>query len=173
MKPAFDLDNIDIVVLDIDGVLTDARIGYAGDEHEIKFFNVRDGLGINLLRRAGFRVGLLSGRGSEANRRRARELALDFIIEGEKDKAAGFDRLLHDLGATPEQCCYLGDDLIDLPVLRRVGLAVAVADAAEEVKRVAAVVTRRKGGQGAVRELAEWLLKEQGRWTEVIEAYGE
>lgn len=171
MKPSDKADAIRVVVLDIDGVLTDGRTGYAESAHELKFFNVRDGLGIKLLQAAGLKVGVLSGRRSRANRRRASELSLDFIIEGESDKAAAFERLLEDLGVGSEACCYIGDDLVDIAVMRIAGLAVAVADAAPETQEAADWVTRRGGGRGAVREAAEWLLKEQGRWQEVIAPY--
>ncbi|MBN2451374.1 MAG: HAD-IIIA family hydrolase [Lentisphaeria bacterium] len=162
---------IRIVVLDVDGVLTDARTGYGCGEEEIKFFNVRDGLGIKLLQAAGLRVGILSGRSSAANRRRASELALDFVLETRDDKGAALERLLRELGAEGNACCYVGDDLIDLPAMRRAGLAVAVADAAEEVRARAHFTTRARGGEGAVREVAEWLLRQQGAWENVVARY--
>jgi 3-deoxy-D-manno-octulosonate 8-phosphate phosphatase (KDO 8-P phosphatase) len=165
------VERIRAVVLDVDGVLTDGRIGYGADPHETKFFDVRDGLGVKLLQAAGIKVALLSGRSSPANRWRAEELALDAVVEGEADKVAGLGRLLRELGAEAEECCFVGDDLVDVPVMRRVGLAVAVADAAEDVRRVAHLVTSRAGGHGAVREFAEWLLKQTGRWQEVTRRY--
>lgn len=164
-------DQIRAVILDVDGVLTDGRIGYGDGPDEIKFFDVRDGLGVRLLQAAGLRVGLLSGRASPANRRRAAELRLEGVVEGESDKLTGLTRLAEQFGVAPTECCYVGDDLIDVPVLRRVGLAVAVADAAAEVRRVAHWVTERPGGRGAVREVAERLLKEAGRWQEVSQRY--
>lgn len=159
------------LVLDVDGVLTDGRIGYGADPHEVKFFDVRDGLGVKLLQAAGLKVAILSGRASPANRRRAEELGLDAVVEGAGDKVAGLDRLLRELGVTAAECAYLGDDLVDVPVMRRVGLAVAVADAADEVRAVAHRVLARPGGHGAVRELAEWLLRQNGRWQEVTRRY--
>ncbi len=164
-------DQIRAVILDVDGVLTDGRIGYGDGPDEIKFFDVRDGLGVRLLQAAGLRVGLLSGRASPANRRRAAELRLDGVVEGESDKLTGLTRLVEQFGVAPAECCFVGDDLIDVPVLRRVGLAVAVADAAAEVRRAAHWVTERPGGRGAVREVAERLLKEAGRWQEVSQRY--
>lgn len=164
-------DQIRAVILDVDGVLTDGRIGYGDGPDEIKFFDVRDGLGVRLLQAAGLRVGLLSGRASPANRRRATELRLDGVVEGESDKLAGLTRLVGQFGVAPAECCFVGDDLIDVPVLRRVGLAVAVADAAPEVRRVAHWVTERPGGHGAVREVAERLLKQAGRWQEISQRY--
>ena len=114
---------------------------------------------------------MLSGRASQANRQRAQELRLDVVIEGQSDKLAGLGKALAELGVAAEECCYVGDDLIDVPVLRRVGLAVAVADAADEVRAAAHLVTRHSGGRGAVREVAEWLLKQTGRWQEVAQRY--
>jgi len=165
------IDRIRAVILDVDGVLTDGRIGYAGDPDEIKFFDVRDGLGVKLLQAAGLKVGLLSGRASPANRRRAEELRLDGVVEGEADKIRGLTRLLEQFALEPAECCFVGDDLIDVPVLRRVGLGVAVADAAAEVRQAAHWVTDRPGGHGAVREVAERLLKQAGRWQEVTRRY--
>jgi 3-deoxy-D-manno-octulosonate 8-phosphate phosphatase (KDO 8-P phosphatase) len=165
------VERIRAVILDIDGVLTDGRIGYSAEAHELKFFDVHDGLGVKLLQAAGLKVALLSGRSSLANRRRAQELGLDAVVEGESDKVAGLERVLHLLGVAADECCYLGDDLVDVPVMRRVGLALAVADAAEEVRGVAHRVTARAGGRGAVRELAEWLLRQTGRWQEVTRRY--
>ncbi|NLF16108.1 MAG: HAD-IIIA family hydrolase [Lentisphaerae bacterium] len=171
MNTATAADHIGAVILDVDGVLTDGRIGYGSGPDEIKFFDVRDGLGIRLLQNAGVRVCLLSGRASPANRRRAEELRLDAVVEGATDKTAGLQGLLERLGLSAAACCYVGDDLIDIPVLRRVGLAVAVADAAEEVRAVAHWVTAAPGGRGAVREVAERLLKARGVWSEVCRRY--
>jgi len=162
---------IKAVVLDVDGVLTDARTGYGPDEHEIKFFSVRDGLGVDLARQAGLLVGIISGRRSKANARRAEELKLDFAFQGERDKAAAFARLLAERGLTAEECLYIGDDLIDIPVMRRAGLAVAVADAAPELDLCSDFRTLAKGGAGAVRETLEWLLKEQGKWQDLVAKY--
>ena len=160
------------VILDIDGVLTDGRIGYGGDANEIKFFDVRDGQGIRLLLDAGLAVGVLSGRTSTANTVRARELGLSFAFQGEKDKMAGFERLLQQQGIRAGQCLVVGDDLPDIPVMRRAGVAVVVADAAPEVRQSAHWVCRAPGGRGAVREVAEWLLKAKDLWTDVLKRYG-
>ena len=125
--------SIRAVILDVDGVLTDGRIGYGGGPEEFKFFDVRDGHGVKLLRRAGLRVGMLSGRESAANRRRADELGLDFVYQGEKDKRAALEKLLGEQHLDAPECLYVGDDVVDIPVMRRVGIGVAVADAAAEV----------------------------------------
>lgn len=172
MKPATETSQIKAVVLDIDGVLTDGRTGYGGgSDDEIKFFDVQDGLGIRLLIDAGFLVGVLSGRKSKANRRRARELRLSFMLEGVRDKREGFTHFLQQQGLDACQCLYVGDDLIDLPVMARAGIAVAVGNAVDEVKAKAHWVCQKRGGRGAVREMAEMLLKETGQWQAVVSSY--
>ena len=162
---------IKAVVLDVDGVLTDCRIGYSETEHEIKFFNVRDGLGISLARKSGLLVGILSGRTSQANRIRAKELKLDFIYERKLDKAEALKQLCSEFNITPDECFYVGDDLIDIPPAKISGISVAVADAAPELVSICSFQTKAKGGKGAVREAVEWLLKEQGKWNEIIQNY--
>jgi len=163
---------IKAIVLDIDGVLTDGRIGYgAGSEDEIKFFDVRDGHGLKLASRAGVQVGILSGRRSKANKTRAAELGMDFLYEGMKDKLEGFKLLLKERGLSAKDCLYVGDDLVDMPPMREAGVAVAVADAVKELDLVADFRTKAPGGRGAVRETVEWLLKEQGKWDSVVRKY--
>ena len=161
---------IKAVVLDVDGVLTDGRAGYGAAE-EIEFVNMRDGHWMKLAMRAGLKVGLLSGRGSEANRKRAAELGLSFIYENCKDKLEGFERLLAEHGLRPEECLYIGDDVIDLPVLRRAGVAVAVADAVPELDEAADFRTQLPGGHGAVYEAIRRLLIEQEKLDSVMERY--
>jgi 3-deoxy-D-manno-octulosonate 8-phosphate phosphatase (KDO 8-P phosphatase) len=164
--------DIKVVVMDIDGVLTDGRIGYGlGHDQEIKFFDVHDGTGIQLARRAGLKAGVLSGRRSLANQRRAGELKLDFIHEDIHVKAEGLMRLCADLAIEPRQCLYIGDDLIDLPPMRLSGISAAVGDAAEEVRRAADWVATRPGGRGAVREILERLLRLQGHWEQLLKRY--
>ncbi|MDD6337449.1 MAG: HAD hydrolase family protein [Lentisphaeria bacterium] len=166
------ISDIKAIVLDVDGVLTDGRIGYGGGSpREIKFFDVRDGQGIRLAIRAGLRVGILSGRKSQANRIRAKELGLSFLYEGCLDKLAGWEQMLADLGLKPEECMYIGDDVVDMPPMRRAGFPVAVADAAPELDSVAMLRTQHFGGRGAVREAIEILLKGQGKWDSVLEKY--
>lgn len=163
---------IKVVILDVDGVLTNGSIGYGtGSDHEIKFFNVKDGSGIKMLQRAGVKVGILTGRSSMANRRRAEELKLDFIRENCLPKLPAFVELLKNLAVTAKECLYIGDDLVDWPVMKRVGISVAVADAAPELKEAAALTTHECGGRGAIREVAEWLLKEQNKWKAALDFY--
>ena len=165
-------NKIKVVILDVDGVLTSGAIGYGtGSEDEIKFFNVKDGCGLQMLMRAGLKVGIVSGRRSKANRKRAQELGLDFIKENCNPKLPAFLELLEELSVSAEECLYIGDDLIDWAVMKRCGISVAVADASAEMRGQASYCTQRKGGEGAVREVAEWLLQKQGKWKEALAFY--
>jgi 3-deoxy-D-manno-octulosonate 8-phosphate phosphatase (KDO 8-P phosphatase) len=150
--------------------MTDGRFGYDG-EREVKFFHARDGHGIKMAKRTGMKIGALSGRSSPANRARSQELEFDFLLEGRKNKREAFLELLASLHMTPEQCLCMGDDLVDIPIMRMAGVAVTVADAPGEMDRVADFRTTRPGGHGAVREMLEWILKEQGKWESLVERY--
>ena len=161
---------IKAVILDVDGVLTDGRVGYGATE-TYKFFDIRDGHMIRMALRAGLLVGILSGRKDPANRRRAEELEMSFILEGQHDKRVAFEGLLRAHQLAANECLYVGDDVVDLPVMRRVGVAVCVADAPAEVAAHAHWRTTAPGGRGAVRETLVWLLKEQGRWDEAMARY--
>lgn len=152
------------LILDVDGVLTDGRVTYLPNGGESKTFHVRDGIGIQLLLAARIRVAIISGRASEVVERRGRELGIEHILQGVDDKVAAFERLLGDFDAQDADVGYIGDDLPDLPILRRAGLAFAVADAAPEVRAAAHVVLRTGGGRGAVREACELILKSRGAW---------
>lgn len=156
---------IKLVALDVDGVLTDGSIHLDADGRELKRFHVADGLGIKHLRDQGLEVAIISGRASPAVAARARELGIAHVHQGVPDKLAVLGQLLEQLGLTPGQVAYMGDDLPDLTVLRQVGFAVAPADARPEALAAARWVTRAPGGQGAVRELAEHLLRAQGKWS--------
>ncbi len=162
---------IKAIILDIDGVLTDGRIGYSETENEIKFFDVKDGLGIKLALKAGFYVGILSGRSSKANSIRINELGLSFAYQGEKHKEDGLDKLTKEHGILPNECMFIGDDIIDIPVMKKVGIAVAVNDAVNELDKYSHFRTSCKGGRGAVREAIEWLLKETGKWENILQRY--
>jgi 3-deoxy-D-manno-octulosonate 8-phosphate phosphatase (KDO 8-P phosphatase) len=165
------LRNIRLLLLDVDGVLTDGRIVFDNNGIETKAFDVKDGHGIKLLQRVGIGVGLITGRQSEVTRHRAKELGIDIVFQGAKDKAVPYLEILADLGLTDEQVAYMGDDVIDLPILRRVGFAATVADACEEVKPFVHYVTRRPGGRGAVREVCDLILKGTGLWQEATSRY--
>jgi 3-deoxy-D-manno-octulosonate 8-phosphate phosphatase (KDO 8-P phosphatase) len=159
---------IELLLVDVDGVLTDGVIALDGNGVETKHFHVRDGSGITLWNKAGKRAAILSGRRAAAVDLRAAELGISPVIQGAANKAEPFRTLLADLGLDPRQVCYIGDDLADLPVLSAVGLAACPADAAVEVRRVAHVVTSAPGGRGAVREIVELLLKHQGAWERLV-----
>jgi len=161
---------IKALIFDVDGVLTDAKIGYGGAE-EIKFFNARDGHAIVMALRVGYKVGMLSGRASEANRKRAADLKMSFIYEGVPDKKKAFEELLSKYNLAPEECLFVGDDLIDIPVLKRVGISVTVNDASPVLDEFCDFRTMLPGGQGAAQEIIVWLLKETGKWNELFQKY--
>lgn len=162
---------IRLVVLDVDGVLTDGSIHMDDAGREGKSFYARDGLGIYLLHRAGIRLALVSGRTAEVIEHRARQLRIEEVHQGVEDKLAVYREILARHGLRDEEVCYMGDDLIDLPPMRRAGLAAAPADAHPIVLQVADLVTRAPGGRGAVRELAERLLQAAGLWDEIAGPY--
>jgi 3-deoxy-D-manno-octulosonate 8-phosphate phosphatase (KDO 8-P phosphatase) len=162
---------IDLLLLDVDGVLTDGGIMYADDGSEWKQFHVRDGSALKLWQLAGKQAAILSGRTSAVVDVRAREVGISLVLQGAADKLPAYRDLLENTGLQTENVCFVGDDLPDLPVLRNCGLAIAVADACPEVIADAHYVTRAAGGRGAVREVAELLLRSQGRWTEIVERY--
>lgn len=158
---------IRLLLLDVDGVLTDGRIIYGSGGVELLNFHVRDGFALKAAQASGITVALLSGRKSEALLRRAEELRVEEVHTGVDDKVAVYQRLLKRYRLEGSAVAYIGDDLPDLPLLRRVGLAVAVADAPADVRRAAHLVTSLPGGRGAVREVVDWLLKSQGSWDRV------
>ena len=165
------IHKIKAIVLDIDGVLTDGKIGYSGDMEEIKFFHARDGLAIKMAMRGDLLVGILSGRSSKANRKRAKELGFSFLYEGEKDKNEAFSRLLHDNHLEPDECMYIGDDIVDIPPLVRSGIGVIVGDAPHDLDEFSDLRTTALGGNGAVREAIIWLLKGQNKWNKLMIKY--
>lgn len=170
-KQSVNLQKIEMLLLDVDGVLTDGGLLIHADGSESKLFNVYDGHRIKMWQRAGLRCGFLSGRHSEATSRRAEQLEVGFVLQGCTEKLPAFERLLSEACLSADQVAYVGDDLMDLPLLRRVGFAVAVANAAEEVRRQADYVTVRAGGHGAVAEVIEYLLKITGRWEGLTRKY--
>lgn len=159
---------VKMLILDVDGVMTEGRLIYPDQGNEIKAFHVGDGLGIRLLQSAGIGVAIISARESEAVSRRAQELRITQVYQGASRKIEVYRNLLLNNNLRDEEVAYVGDDLLDLPLLKRVGFSVGVADSAPEVKKVADYVTRKKGGQGAVREVCELIIKAQGKWKEVI-----
>jgi 3-deoxy-D-manno-octulosonate 8-phosphate phosphatase (KDO 8-P phosphatase) len=164
------LEPIRLLVLDVDGVLTDGTLYYTAAGEELKTFSVRDGLAIVLLQRAGIEVGIITARGAEAVATRCRDLGIrdELVVLSSRHKADDLDRMLAGLGLVDDQVAAMGDDLPDLPVLTRSGFAFCPADAAPEVAAVCDYVCGRDGGRGAVREAAEILLKAKGRWTALV-----
>jgi len=161
---------IRVLLMDVDGVLTDGHVWLLsrrdGTASELKGFSAYDGAGLKLARAAGLRTGLITGRNSTAVAVRARECEIEFVYQGRATKTGAYEEILQATGASEQEVAYVGDDLPDLPLLQRVGLAVAVANAAPEVKRAAHYVTSRTGGNGAVREVIELIVKAQGKWAE-------
>lgn len=159
---------IKLLLMDCDGVMTDARIWLTPDGDERKAFHARDGQGISVWHRAGCQSGIISGRASSSVERRAHELKMKYVHQFAKNKIVAFEEIIADAKVSEDECCYIGDDLGDIGLMRRVGLAVAVADSAEDTKDAAHYVTTVEGGKGAVREVVELILKAQGRWDELV-----
>jgi 3-deoxy-D-manno-octulosonate 8-phosphate phosphatase (KDO 8-P phosphatase) len=165
------MTKLKLLLLDVDGVLTDGSILVHADGTESKQFNIRDGAGIVWAQRAGLSIGLLSARVAEATAVRAAQLGITIVSMGGADKLAGYERILADAGLSDEQVGYMGDDLQDLPVLRRAGFSAAPADAAPEVRAAVQWVSASGGGRGAVRECIEHVLRSQGAWRTAVSAY--
>lgn len=162
---------VKVVILDIDGVMTDGRIIYGIYGEELKFFDVQDGFGISLLRRAGIKSVIITAKKSRIVKMRSRDLKVAKTYQGYVDKLKPFNRILKKFRVKPEEVCFIGDDLIDIPVLKRVGFAVAVPNAVAEVKESAHHITSKIGGRGAVREVSDLILKSQNKWDLVTSKY--
>jgi 3-deoxy-D-manno-octulosonate 8-phosphate phosphatase (KDO 8-P phosphatase) len=162
---------VELLVLDVDGVLTDGRIVYADDGTEIKHFHVRDGSALKIWQHVGKESAIITGRTSRVVDVRAAEIGIAHVYQGAAEKLPAYRQLLAQTGRTPNQVCYVGDDVPDLPLLRRCGLAVAVADACPDVLADAHYVTRAAGGSGAVREVIELILRCQGHWQQLMERF--
>lgn len=167
------IEKIRMLGLDVDGVMTDGRLFYHDDGSETKAFDVRDGHGIKMLQRAGIEVFLISGRSSPLVEKRASDLGISEVTQGVRDKVPILNMLLSKRGLQPEAVAFMGDDVVDLPVMTRVGLAITVADASEHLFEVAHYVTLAPGGRGAVREVVELILAVQGLWVKVARSYFE
>ena len=164
------IKKIKLLALDVDGVLTDGRIIYDSDGREIKNFDVQDGFGFALLRRCGFKTAIITARASKAVDVRATDLKIDKVYQDAYPKIEFYQKMLSELNVNDEEVCFVGDDLTDLCVLKRVGFAVAVANGHDEIKKAAHYVTKKNGGKGAVREVIELILKTQGKWAQVLES---
>ena len=162
---------VKLVILDIDGVMTDGRIIYSIYGDELKFFDVTDGFGITLLRRAGIRTAIITAKKSRIVKMRAKDMKVNYVYQGFRDKLAALNKILRKTRLKAEEICFIGDDLIDMPVLKRAGLAVAVPNAVEEVRQQAHFTTSKTGGRGAVREICDLILKAQGKWDAVTSKY--
>lgn len=165
--------HVRLLILDIDGVLTDGSLYFDAKGETLKVFNVQDGHGIKMAQHGGIEVALVSGRRSDAAYNRARELNINRFYEGVRDKVAIFEELLQALNLTAPEAAAVGDDLVDLPLFHRVGLGVAVADAVPEARAAAHWVTTRPGGKGAVREVCDLILKARGQWEEILRPWME
>lgn len=163
--------HIRLLLLDVDGVLTDGRIVYAEYGDELKFFDVQDGAGLVFWSRVGLKSAIVTARTSRLLKRRVKEMYVDFLAQGRLMKFPTYQQLLKQYRLNDAHVCVIGDDLMELPMLRRAGLAIAVANAVEEVKRASHYVTRRPGGHGAVREVIDLILKAKGLWDQVLQAY--
>ncbi len=165
------INKIKLVIADVDGVLTDSSIIIDKDGNESKIFNARDGAGIKYLQRVGIKFAIISGRKSGAVEHRAEELGIKDVFQGAKKKIEAYEEILARYNFTDEEVCYIGDDMIDIPLLAKVGFSVAVFDAVNEVKDFADYITTKSGGKGAVREVAEKIIKKQNKWEEIVSRY--
>jgi 3-deoxy-D-manno-octulosonate 8-phosphate phosphatase (KDO 8-P phosphatase) len=168
-------EKIQLLLMDVDGVLTNGLVYFVpakdGSAFESKGFSSHDGMGFHLLNACGIKTGFISGRESEAVRERAANMKVSFIYEGFLQKEPIFDEILQQANLKQEQVAYMGDDFTDIPLIKRAGLGIAVANAREEVKKTADFITEAKGGEGAMREIVELILKSQNKWTQVLKKY--
>ncbi|ADR19342.1 KdsC family phosphatase [Calditerrivibrio nitroreducens] len=163
--------NIRLLIMDVDGVLTDGKITYTSSGEEIKSFHVRDGLGIKLAKKAGIELAIISARFSKITELRAKELGIDIVYQGHFEKLDIYEEIKKKLDLADDKISFIGDDLNDIPILKRVGLPATVSDAPDVVKRFAQIVTPQMGGQGAVRHLIEIILKRNNKWEEIVSTY--
>jgi 3-deoxy-D-manno-octulosonate 8-phosphate phosphatase (KDO 8-P phosphatase) len=164
-------ERIVVLVLDVDGVMTDGRIIIDDSGRESKHFNVKDGHGIKLILKMGIEVIFLTGRKSRVVAHRAKDLGVREVYQGARDKVMIFEGMLLKKNMKADRVAYVGDDVVDIPLFRKVGLSIAVADACEEARRAAHYVTEKEGGKGAVREVCEMILRAQGKWDEIAKRY--
>lgn len=171
MAGKINLSEIKMLITDVDGVLTDGTIIIGGDGTESKKFSLLDGHGIKMWHRAGLATAFISGKDTSATSIRAGQLNINYVFQGCKKKLPAFEELLEKTGLSENQVAYIGDDLMDLPLVKRAGLGVAVAGSVAELKDAADYVTTTQGGSGAVREVIEYILKDTGKWQELIQRY--
>ena len=166
------IKKVKLLLLDVDGVLTDGRIIYDSRGRDMKFFDVHDGMGVHLLKKSGIPAILITAKGSRAIAPRAKDMGVDAVFADVSPKTKVLARIMKKYRVASDELCFVGDDLVDLCLMKKVGFAVAVANACPEVKKAAAYVTSREGGRGAVREVAEIILKTHGAWDKALQAYG-
>src|SRR5215467_11101526 len=185
LSPQARARKIKLLLFDVDGVLTDGKMYFLPDRDshqrssevsaqgsiEFKGFHAHDGVAISLARVGGLRTGLITKRYSETVALRARDLKLEFVQQGSHDKGAAFEEIIRQAGVTPDEAAFVGDDIVDLPAMRRAGLAVAVENARTEVKAAAHFTTQHAGGEGALRDTVEFILKAQGKWKKILGTY--
>jgi len=165
------LKRIQVLIMDVDGVLTDGKIIFDDKGGELKFFDVQDGLAVVILKRIGIKTAIITAKGSKVVERRAEDMQVDKLYQDASNKAVALGELLKELNLSVENACFIADELIDLPAIKKVGLAVAVKNAAPEVKKHAHYITKKTGGNGAVREIIEMILKAQDKWQAAIAPY--
>jgi 3-deoxy-D-manno-octulosonate 8-phosphate phosphatase (KDO 8-P phosphatase) len=168
--PQSKLARVKLLLCDVDGILTDGSV-FIRPDNETKLFNIQDGLGLKLLQREGIKVGWISNRPSRVTFRRAEELSVDFLNQDKGSKVAAAEKILAKTGLDWDDVCYMGDDIVDLCLLTRAGLAVSVPNGIAEAKRAADYVTKARGGHGAVREVAELILKAQNKWKRLVQEF--
>jgi len=166
-----DIGKIKVIMMDVDGVITDGSINYDSDGKEIKCFNVQDGLAVKCAMKSGIQIYWISSRKSKAVSIRAKELEIHKVYQDVEDKKSVVEKIMKEDKLSSSEISYIGDDLVDISPMKIVGLPIAVANASLEVKKHATIVTRAKGGQGAVREAIELILKKQGQWEKIIKKY--
>ncbi|HBG60344.1 MAG: hypothetical protein A2Y03_02110 [Omnitrophica WOR_2 bacterium GWF2_38_59] len=162
------IKKIKVLAMDVDGVLTNGKIVLDHSGNELKFFDVQDGYGVALIRRAGIKTAIISARSAGAVTSRAADLKIDKVFQDAYPKTEAYNIMLKELNVSSEEVCFVGDDIPDIALLEKVGFAVAVKNAASEVKKVADYVTRKQGGKGAIREVVELILKTQGKWKQLL-----
>jgi len=165
------IKRIKALALDVDGVMTEGKIIVNSDGTDTKHFDVHDGYGLVVLKRAGFKTAIITARAAKPVEVRGQDLKIDRIYQDAYPKVGFYEQMLKDLNVAEEEVCFMGDDLPDLPILKRVGFAVAVANATDEIKKHADYITQKRGGRGAVREVIELILKTQGKWEAIIQSY--
>ena len=164
-------ENIKLLILDVDGVLSDGKVYFSNQGDELKSFNIKDGLGIKLLQKSGIQVAIITGRDSKIVAHRANELGIKLVFQGRSDKRATFNELLEQLNLNADQVAHMGDDLPDMPLMKMAGLGLCVSDAHQFVQQHADWVAQTKGGEGAVREVADWLLTAQNKLASLQASY--